>query len=112
MKQSFETGRLTTLLLLLSLAFNFWLTGCSRSYSSANTPLNTAPTAQNRGSINLNTASAAELERLPGVGPMLAERIITYRETNGRFRRAEHLMMVQGISDRKFRALQSLVRVE
>lgn len=43
---------------------------------------------------------------------MLAERIINYRETNGRFRRTEHLMMVRGISDRKFRELRSLVRVE
>lgn len=62
--------------------------------------------------INLNTASVAELERLPGVGPVLAERITTYRKEHGHFRRAEHLMMVRGISDRKFRELRSLVRVE
>lgn len=62
--------------------------------------------------INLNTASVTELERLPGVGPVLAERIITYRKEHGRFRRTEHLMMVRGISDRKFRELRSLVRVE
>ncbi|MCM3906243.1 MAG: helix-hairpin-helix domain-containing protein [Pyrinomonadaceae bacterium] len=62
--------------------------------------------------INLNTASATELERLPGVGPVLAERIITYRNEHGRFRRAEHLMMVRGVSDRKFRGVRSLVKVE
>jgi len=62
--------------------------------------------------MNVNTASAAELETLPGVGPMLAGRIIAYREEHGNFRRAEHLMMVRGISDRKFRELRSQVRVE
>ncbi|MBA2525329.1 MAG: helix-hairpin-helix domain-containing protein [Pyrinomonadaceae bacterium] len=62
--------------------------------------------------MNLNTASVGQLERLPGVGPVLAERIITYRNENGRFRRPEHLMMVRGISDRKFRELRSMVRVE
>jgi competence protein ComEA len=62
--------------------------------------------------VNLNIASAVELERLPGVGPVLAERIITYRNDHGRFRRPEHLMMVRGISDRKFRELRSLVTVE
>jgi len=63
-------------------------------------------------SVNLNTASAAELGELPGVGPVLAERIITFRNENGRFRRVEHLMMVRGVSDRKFRELRSMIRVE
>ena len=115
MKQNLATGRFRTLFVVLSLAFIFWLTACSRlprTYSSDNTRVETATSTTKPAPINLNTASAAELERLPGVGPMLAERIITYREDNGRFRRAEHLMMVRGISDRKFRELRSLVRVE
>ncbi len=91
-------------------------TACSRlprSYTSDTTPVVETPSSATKPApINLNTASAAELERLPGVGPVLAERIIAYREQNGRFRRAEHLMMVRGISDRKFRELRSLVRVE
>lgn len=115
MKQSLATGRFLTLFILLSFAFIFWLTACSRlprSYTSDTTPVETPTSATKRAPINLNTASAAELERLPGVGPVLAERIITCREENGRFRRAEHLMMVRGISDRKFREIRSLVRVE
>jgi competence protein ComEA len=55
--------------------------------------------------INLNEASAAELEKLPGIGKGLSERIIAYRKEYGRFRRAEHLMMVRGISTRRFRAI-------
>jgi len=62
--------------------------------------------------ININTASAAELEKLPGVGRVLAERIIEHREQYGPFRRPEHLIIVRGISDRRFRALRELITVE
>ncbi|HEY6231468.1 MAG TPA: helix-hairpin-helix domain-containing protein [Pyrinomonadaceae bacterium] len=62
--------------------------------------------------INVNTASAAELEKLPGVGKAIAERIVAHREQYGLFRRTEHLMMVRGISDNKFRQLRSLVTVD
>ncbi|MCA1575027.1 MAG: helix-hairpin-helix domain-containing protein [Acidobacteria bacterium] len=92
------------------------LTACSRlprSYTSDATPVVETPTSATKPApINMNTASVAELERLPGVGPVLAERIITYRKEHGRFRRVEHLMMVRGISDRRFRELRSLVRVD
>lgn len=62
--------------------------------------------------ININTASAEELERLPGIGRALAARIISFREQYGPFRRAEHLMMVRGIGDRRFRRLQSSIKAE
>ena len=62
--------------------------------------------------ININTASANELETLPGIGKGLAERIIEHRERFGPFRRTEHLIIVRGISDRRFRALRDLVTVE
>ena len=75
-------------------------------------PVETPTSAAKPAPINLNTASAMELERLPGVGPVLAERIITYRNEHGRFRRAEHLMMVRGVSDRKFREIRPMVKVE
>jgi competence ComEA-like helix-hairpin-helix protein len=62
--------------------------------------------------VNINTASAQELEKLPGVGRGIAERIVAHREQYGLFRRAEHLMMVRGISDRKFRQLHSFIVVQ
>ena len=67
---------------------------------------------QDSTQININTASAAELEKLPGVGRVLAERIIEHREQYGPFRRPEHLIIVRGISDRRFRALRELITVE
>jgi competence protein ComEA len=62
--------------------------------------------------ININTASARELERLPGIGQGLAERIIEHRERFGPFRRPEHLIIVRGISDKRFRALEGMIRAE
>jgi competence ComEA-like helix-hairpin-helix protein len=62
--------------------------------------------------ININTAPAAELEKLPGIGKGLAERIIDHRERFGPFRRPEHLIIVRGISDRRFRAFKDLITVE
>ena len=62
--------------------------------------------------LNINTATAAELEKLPGVGPVLAARIIEHRQAFGPFRRAEHLIVVRGMSDRRFRAISALVTTE
>ncbi|HYG79393.1 MAG TPA: helix-hairpin-helix domain-containing protein [Pyrinomonadaceae bacterium] len=62
--------------------------------------------------VNINVASTAELEKLPGVGRGLAARIVAHRAEYGRFRRPEHLMMVRGISDRRFRAVRALVTTE
>jgi competence ComEA-like helix-hairpin-helix protein len=61
--------------------------------------------------ININTASTEALEALPGIGRGIAEGIVAHREQYGPFRRAEHLMMVRGISDRKFRQLRSMIVV-
>jgi competence protein ComEA len=62
--------------------------------------------------ININIAPARELERLPGIGQGLAERIISHRERFGPFRRPEHLIIVRGISDKRFRALRDLITVQ
>ena len=62
--------------------------------------------------VNINTASVKELEKLPGIGKGLAERIVEHREKYGPFRRPEHLIMVGRISDKRFRALRDLITVE
>jgi competence ComEA-like helix-hairpin-helix protein len=62
--------------------------------------------------ININTASAQELEKLPRIGRGFAQRIVEHREKWGAFRRPEHLLMVRGISDKRFRALRDLITVE
>ncbi len=60
-------------------------------------------------SINLNTASVAELEELPGVGPVLAGAIVAWREENGGFVRVDQLQEVSGIGPKSFEKLEPLV---
>lgn len=62
--------------------------------------------------INLNTASASKLEKLPHVGTESALRIVAFRKLHGNFRRAENLILVDGMSDQKFREIRHLVKVE
>jgi len=62
--------------------------------------------------VNINTASTEELAKLPGIGEAIAERIVVHREQYGSFRRPEHLMMVRGINDLKFRAIRSRIKVD
>ncbi|WP_455431152.1 helix-hairpin-helix domain-containing protein [Streptomyces anandii] len=60
--------------------------------------------------VSLNTATADQLEALPGVGPVLARHIIDYRSRHGGFRSVDELRQVNGIGDRRFADLRSLVR--
>lgn len=62
--------------------------------------------------VNINTTTIVELENLPGIGRATAEAIIAHRTENGPFRRVEHLMLIRGISERRFIDLRPLIRVE
>jgi competence ComEA-like helix-hairpin-helix protein len=101
--------------LLLTCALAFSHTACVKQTRRAGVNSGQSATHVSRAAtprVNLNTATSEELERLPGIGSVLAARIIEHRERYGRFRRAEHLIMVRGISDRRFRNLSSLVTAE
>jgi len=63
------------------------------------------------GPLDLNTATADQLDQLPGVGPVLAQRIIDYRTQHGGFRSVEQLQEVSGIGSRRYNDLKSMVRV-
>jgi competence protein ComEA len=74
-----------------------------------------APSIPNPGNsteqISINTASAPELERLPGIGPVLAQRIVEYREQNGPYQRLEDLLEVEGIGPSKLESVQDYIQV-
>jgi competence protein ComEA len=63
------------------------------------------------GPVNLNTATLEQLETLPGVGPVLAQRIIDYRDQHGGFTSVDQLRQVSGIGDAKFNDLKNRVSV-
>lgn len=61
--------------------------------------------------ININTANVAELEALPGIGAKKAEAIVQYREANGKFKKAEDIVMVKGIGDKLFQKISGEIEV-
>lgn len=63
------------------------------------------------GKINLNTASAAELDALPSIGPVIAERILSFRQQKGRFTSVAQLQDVEGIGPKKYEGVKDLVTV-
>lgn len=63
------------------------------------------------GLISPNRADASQLEQLPGVGPVLAERIVAHREANGPFQAVEDLLDVPGIGEAKLSAIRDLIVV-
>lgn len=70
-----------------------------------------APAAVKNGTININTASAEELDALPGIGPALAGRIVAYRQQHGPFASVEELSNVSGISPKMVETLRPLISV-
>lgn len=59
--------------------------------------------------ININKASAEELQKVRGIGPSLAERIISYREANDGFKSTDELKQVRGIGDLKFEKIKNQI---
>jgi len=71
-----------------------------------------AATATTQFPINLNTATADQLEAIPGIGPVLAQRIIEYRQTHGRFQSVDELLEVRGIGSKRLESMRPYVTVK
>ena len=82
---------------------------CHALAASAQTSRGTKPAPATI--VNLNTATVAELQVLPGVGAKTAAQIVEYRQKNGAFKKIEELMNVKGIGEKSFLKLKSQISV-
>ncbi|HET7220836.1 MAG TPA: helix-hairpin-helix domain-containing protein [Vicinamibacterales bacterium] len=74
-------------------------------------PAKAKPAATAAAPLNLNTATLADLEALPGVGASTAKLIVDHRQKNGGFKKVEELMNIKGIGEKSFLKLKPLVTV-
>jgi competence ComEA-like helix-hairpin-helix protein len=91
--------RSRTVIVFLTLALIFLAIGASAEKHPPSKP------------IDLNVANVKELQELPGVGPVTAQRIIDMRQKSGHFKRVEDLLAVRGISPKKLDAMRPYVSV-
>jgi comEA protein len=70
------------------------------------------PPKAGKKKVDLNSASAYQLELLPGIGPVLSQRIINHRETKGKFQKIEDVMKVSGIGPKTFEKIKDLITVK
>jgi competence protein ComEA len=74
-------------------------------------PPDTTESSEPAGPIDLNVAGPDQLDELPGIGPAIAQAIVDYRRTHGRFRSVDELLEVRGIGESKLALLRSRVRI-
>lgn len=83
-----------------------------RSLQGGNDPEQTALELLPEEKLNLNTATAEELQKLPGIGAVLSQAIVEYREEHGPFQSVEELLLVPGIGQGRLENIRDLVTVE
>lgn len=79
--------------------------------AAATAPTQTVPEETVSFPVNINTADAETLAALPGIGQVLAKRILAYRQQNGSFRAIEEITNVEGIGEKKAEAILELITV-
>ncbi len=87
------------------------VSAAASAQSAPNAP-RAAKSASVQFPLNLNTATAEQLEAIPGIGPVLAQRIVEYRKTHGKFQSVDDLLEVQGIGQKRLENMRPYVVVK
>ena len=90
----------------------FFSLSCTTPLPPPTRPDKVTNTARTTACLNLNTSTAEELKALPGIGDTLAQRIIEYRTQHGNFRRPQEIIIIEGFSEKRYRAIADLICVE
>ncbi len=83
----------------------------SHAQTKAPSPARAGTSLAPGATVNINTASAAELDALPGIGAKTAALIVEYRQKNGPFKKIEELMNVRGVGEKNFLKLKPQITV-
>ena len=110
--KSFYFNSCSFLIKLLLLIICCFLHGCGRQKEAQQVLPIQNQVQVDENAVNINTASAEELEKLPHIGEKTAQNIIEFREKYGKFRKPEHLLLVPRISDMRFREIKNLIKTE
>jgi competence protein ComEA len=100
-----------TLLSLATIAFLVTAQPALAGQPSAKSGARTTAKPAATGTVNINTASATELDALPGIGAKTAALIVEYRQKNGPFKKIEELMNVRGVGEKSFLKLKPQITV-
>src|SRR6187549_2457166 len=109
MPAKYSHNVLTVFSVLFLLALGLHLS-CASHGSRALSPLK-SEISTSTNAVNINTADANELQRIPGIGPVLAKKIVDHRARYGPFRRPEEILIIDGISENRFRESRSFILI-
>jgi competence protein ComEA len=101
----------TVFSVLFLLAFTT-LAGCSTRDSKTSSLKNFPPASVSPHAVDINTAGIDELQKIPGIGPVLASKIVDHRDRYGPFRRPEEILIIDGISEKRFREFRSFILIK
>ncbi len=85
---------------------------CNETGGTGSEPVPQISPEENKGKIDINTGTLADLDSIPGIGPVIAQRIIDHRNTNGNFKSVEDIKEVKGIGEKTFEKIKDYIEVK
>ena len=108
-KYSHNTLTVFSVFFLLVLSLHL---GCAQNKSQTSSRRIPTAISGSLQAVNINTADVNELQSIPGIGPLLAKKIVDHRDRYGPFRRPEEILVIDGISEKRFREFRSFILIE